>query len=123
MSEIHSFVMCAFVREAKDGNFSLSEARAAYYRDPSIAGCELKLSESDFGKSAVSAAINVINEVNFSMIGPYEDDAIYSADEKVRCLEKLKAVEKDFARNAGFAGIISLFEYAVDHGKNIYFFF
>lgn len=118
------FVIVAFSSNILDIDFGLVEARDTYFQNRDLEVYDVVLSEVQVCE--LQDVFDIINDLNSSMIGIYEDDVIYSRDVKIESFSRLKKYEeklksqnkKDLVKK-----ILNIFQYALLNDKNIYFLF
>jgi hypothetical protein len=122
---VHKSIIITFKDGINDKDFSMSIASNRYLANPNDTNNELVLSENEV--SILENVLEIINEINDSMIECFEHDVIYSNEIKSKCIVEIEKYllllgdvepEKTLIEN-----VLIIFKDGVTRSKNIYFLF
>lgn len=120
-----TYPILIFNDKIDDSEFTLVDARQEFFFGLEKTVSLMTLSEKELNQDNFKLAINLINDINESMIGAYEDDVIYSNDKKLKCLNALTQakLKGDIHSSENINKLIELFELSIEKNKNLYFLF
>lgn len=114
-----------FDNTINDDDFGLSQARE-YLNNMEQFKNSIIQSFTEEKIIELHEVFEIINDINGSMIGIYEDEIIYSQEIMKECVSNIKKYNDslvDYQNQNLIIRIIEIFELAIKSNKNIYFLF